>query len=88
MEPPKYKIGDLIVISEKFEFGFYNIIAYPGDVGLVSKVLEATPSDYFYTWGHDYYILINGLEFLFFEDELEPYEKRVNKTTKRIKFIL
>ena len=87
MDPPKYKIGDLVVINDKFSFGF-GYIASPGDIGLISKVIEATKSDYFKDWTHDYHVLVNGLEFLFFEDELNFYEEFVNKKSKRIKFIL
>jgi len=87
MNPPKYKIGDLVVINDKFSFGFC-YVASPGDVGLISLVIEAKKSDYFHDFTHDYHVLVNGLEFLFFEDELDFCKDVVNKKSKRIKFIL
>jgi len=85
MAEPKYKIGDLVVVTEKISFYLDQLVASVGDIGIISKVSESEPLAF---WGVDYFVLINGKEFLFFEEELELYKNVVNKTSKGIKFIL
>jgi len=87
MTKPKYKIGDLVSITEKITVHLYDLIASPGDVGVVSKV-HGMDEDFYLLWGVDYYVLINGIEFLFFEDELELYKEKINKTSEEVKFVL
>ena len=87
MAKPKYKIGDLVCITEKISVYLWDFVAVPGDVGVVSRV-HGIDEDFYLLWGVDYYVLVNGIEFLFFEDELEPCINKVNKTSKEVKFVL
>jgi|10_taG_2_1085330.scaffolds.fasta_scaffold00529_21 hypothetical protein len=87
MPDPKYKIGDLVRITEKISIYIDQVVASPGDVGVISKVQHGC-SDFLALWGVDYYVLINGTEFLFFEEEIELYSETLNKTAKEVKFVL
>jgi len=71
-EDIKFKIGDLVVISEPVEFLVYEMIVKPGDVGLVIGI-EFDP-DILTVWGIDYIVMINGRTLVFFDQELELFD--------------
>ncbi len=86
MPEPKFKVGDLVMITERVSFYIDQLIASPGDVGIISRI--SVGEEFIAFWGIDYMVLINGKEFVFFEEELELYKNAVNKTSKKIKFVL
>ncbi len=71
-EEIKFKIGDLVVVSEPVEFLVYEMIIKPGDVGLVIGI-EFDP-DILTVWGIDYIVMINGRTLVFFDQELELFD--------------
>lgn len=79
-EEIKFKIGDLVVISEPVEFLVYEMIVKPGDVGLVIGI-EFDP-DILTVWGIDYIVMINGRTLVFFDQELELFDPVLDGNTK------
>ena len=79
-EEIKFKIGDLVVISEPVEFLVYEMIVKPGDVGLVIGI-EFDP-DILTVWGIDYIVMINGRTLVFFDQELELFDAVLDGNTK------
>ena len=79
-EEIKFKIGDLVVISEPVEFLVYEMIVKPGDVGLVVGI-EFDP-DILTVWGIDYIVMINGRTLVFFDQELALFDPVLDGNTK------
>ncbi len=79
-EEIKFKIGDLVVVSEPVEFLVYEMIVKPGDVGLVIGI-EFDP-DILTVWGIDYIVMINGRTLVFFDQELELFDSVLDGNIK------
>ena len=79
-EECKFKIGDLIVISEPVEFLVYDMIVKPGDVGLIIGIEYDT--EILSVWGIDYIVMVRGRTLVFFEQELELYDAKLDGNTK------
>ena len=83
---PKFKVGDLVKVTQEIDFMINNTVVEKGAVGLVIAI---DPDDYGFInyWGFDYTIMIKGNHLLFFESELEPYSRKQVATGDSLKFI-
>ena len=79
-EECRFKIGDLVVISEPVEFMIYDMIVKPGDVGLVVGV--EYDSEILSVWGIDYIVMVRGRTLVFFDQELELFDAKLDGITK------
>tara|TARA_R110002020_G_scaffold90613_1_gene220703 strand:+ start:175 stop:432 length:258 start_codon:yes stop_codon:yes gene_type:complete len=79
-EDIRFKIGDLVVINEPVEFLIYDMIVRPGDVGLVIDV--EFDSEVLSVWGIDYIVMVRGRTLVFFDQELELYDDKLDGNTK------
>tara|TARA_R100001082_G_scaffold110984_1_gene92715 strand:+ start:2419 stop:2676 length:258 start_codon:yes stop_codon:yes gene_type:complete len=79
-EECRFKIGDLVVISEPVEFMIYDMIVKPGDVGLVVGVEYDT--EILSVWGIDYIVMVRGRTLVFFDQELELFDAKLDGNTK------
>ena len=79
-EECRFKIGDLVVISEPVEFMIYDMIVKPGDVGLVIGVEYDT--EILSVWGIDYIVMVRGRILVFFDQELELFDAKLDGNTK------
>ena len=69
-EKPKFKIGDLVKITESISFLATDIVL-AGDIGLVVDT-DFDGLNVLNAWGFDYIVLLqSGKTFVFFEDELQ-----------------
>ena len=71
-EECRFKIGDLVVISEPVEFMIYDMIVKPGDVGLVIGVEYDT--EILSVWGIDYIVDINEIIIHFGKKNSKSYD--------------
>ena len=79
-EECRFKIGDLVVISEPVEFLVYEMVVQPGDVGLIVGIehdLEVMS-----VYGIDYIVMVRGRTLVFFDQELELYDPKIDGITK------
>ena len=83
----KFKIGDLVKITEKVEFLVGGLVIQSGEVGLVVAADHVDEIDLVNLWGIDYIVLIRGMRLFFFENELELIETKVNPTVSKVEFI-
>jgi len=83
----KFKIGDLVKITEKVEFLVGGLVIQSGEVGLVVAADHVDEIDLANLWGIDYIVLIRGMRLFFFENELELIETKVNPTASKVEFI-
>jgi len=79
-EETRFKIGDLVVISEPVEFIVYEMIVKPGDVGLIIGI--EYDSEVLSVWGIDYIVMVRGRTLVFFDQELELYDPKIDGITK------
>ena len=80
-EESRFKIGDLVVISEPVEFIVYEMIVQSGDVGLIVGI--EYDSEVLSVWGIDYIVMVRGRTLVFFEQELELFDARLDGNTKK-----
>jgi len=83
----KFKIGDLVRITQKVDFALTDISIEIGEVGLI---VSADPfvDEIVTFWGIDYMVLVRGhLTLLFFEDELELVESQIDEEKNKVNFI-
>ena len=67
-KPKRFKVGDLVTVIDLLELAFKDQIIFEGDVGIIIEIAEG--DDLF---GYDYLAYFNGLELVFFEDELMEF---------------
>ena len=79
-EESRFKIGDLVVINEPVEFIIYEMIIKPGDVGLIIGI--EYDSEVLSVWGIDYIVMVRGHTLVFFDQELELYDPKIDGNTK------
>ena len=79
-EDIRFKIGDLVVINEPVEFLIYDMMVQPGDVGLIIGV--EFDSEVLSVWGIDYIVMVRGRTLVFFDQELELYNDKLDGNTK------
>jgi hypothetical protein len=79
-EDIRFKIGDLVVINEPVEFLIYDMMVQPGDVGLIIGV--EFDSEVLSVWGIDYIVMVRGRTLVFFDQELELYDDKLDGNTK------
>ena len=79
-EETRFKIGDLVVISEPVDFIIYEMTIKPGDIGLVIGI--EYDSEVLSVWGIDYIVMVRGRILVFFDSELELYDPKIDGITK------
>ena len=85
-EYARFKIGDLVRVTEKVDFVVGNVEIEPGEVGLIIAA-ESGEEETLTYWGIDYLVLIRGYTLLFFDSELELVEIKTELSTDKVKFI-
>jgi hypothetical protein len=71
---PKFKIGDLVKVTDQIFFLNSPESIVVGDIGIVVNIFPDDPETVSF-WGIDYVVFVNGQRHLFFESEIELLEQ-------------
>ena len=79
-EQTRFKIGDLVVINEPVEFIVYDMVVQRGDIGLIVGI--EYDMEVMSVYGIDYIVMVRGRTLVFFDQELEVFDAKLDGNTK------